>query len=92
MFLKLQSSTDSTLYYYCIAITISNSRLMQLVSLSDSLYIREILLLILVIVRPEQPYLERTMVINNNKSISSILRVQHAKHDMQLANSITNMN
>ena len=53
-------------------------------------FIREIL--ILVIVRPEQPYLEGTMVIIiNNKSIS-ILRVQHAKHDMQLANSITNMN
>ena len=49
-------------------------------------------ILILVIVRPEQPYLEGTMVINNNKSISSILRVQHAKHDMQLANSITNIN
>ena len=67
---------------------------MQLVSLSDSVLVslsdREIL--ILVIVRPEQPYLEGTMVIKNNKSISSILRVQHAKHDMQLANSITNIN
>ena len=52
-------------------------------------FIREIL--ILVIVRPEQPYLEGTMVVINNKSIS-ILRVQHTKHDMQLANSITNIN
>ena len=39
-------------------------------------------ILILVIVRPEQPYMD---IIINNKSIS-ILRVQHAKHDMQLAN------
>ena len=48
-------------------------------------------MLVILIVRPEQPYLEGTMVIINNKSIS-MLRVQHAKHDMQLANSITNMN